>query len=123
MEVGRTNLGGLQWQGRSAMAASIRRLQSRRFLVTRALSKVSKHGVHGQKVLGDSFPSTIETAIRSAAVHIAILSKGYAESPWCLEELDLMLRSKAKIIPLFYGVKPSDLRYIERGVYGKAFTD
>ncbi|GLJ33639.1 hypothetical protein SUGI_0676280 [Cryptomeria japonica] len=76
-----------------------------------------------EKVLGDSFPSTIETAIRSAAVHIAIFSKGYAESPWCLEELDLMLRSKAKIIPLFYGVKPSDLRYIEKGVYGKAFAD
>ncbi|GLJ33647.1 hypothetical protein SUGI_0676480 [Cryptomeria japonica] len=37
-----------------------------------------------EKELGDSFPSTIETAIRSAVVHIAIFSKGYAESAWCL---------------------------------------
>ncbi|GLJ33648.1 hypothetical protein SUGI_0676500 [Cryptomeria japonica] len=76
-----------------------------------------------EKVLGDSFPSTIETAIHSAAVHIAIFSKGYAESPWCLTELVLMLQSKAKIIPVFYGVAPSALRHIEKGVYAKAFIE
>ncbi|GLJ33646.1 hypothetical protein SUGI_0676470 [Cryptomeria japonica] len=54
-----------------------------------------------EKELGDPFPSTIERAINSAAVHIAIFSKGYAESPWCLAELALMLRSKVKIIPVF----------------------
>ncbi|XP_059076884.1 probable 2' cyclic ADP-D-ribose synthase BdTIR [Cryptomeria japonica] len=37
-----------------------------------------------EKELGDSFISTIETAIRSASVQIAIFSRGYAESPWCL---------------------------------------
>ncbi|XP_057837009.2 disease resistance protein Roq1-like isoform X3 [Cryptomeria japonica] len=76
-----------------------------------------------EKVLGDSFPSTIQTAIHSAAVHIAIFSKGYAESAWCLAELVLMLRSRAKTIPVFYRVKPSGLRYIEKGVYGKAFAE
>ncbi|GLJ34572.1 hypothetical protein SUGI_0695370 [Cryptomeria japonica] len=40
--------------------------------------------------LGQSFPSAIETAINSVLVHIAIISKRYAESPWCLEELVLM---------------------------------
>ncbi|KAH9288926.1 hypothetical protein KI387_033043 [Taxus chinensis] len=73
--------------------------------------------------LGDSFPSTIETAIRSAAVHIAIFSKKYAESPWCLAELVLMLQSQAKIIPVFYDVHPRELRHIEKGVYAEAFTD
>ncbi|KAH9288821.1 hypothetical protein KI387_032938, partial [Taxus chinensis] len=43
-----------------------------------------------EKELGDSFPSTIQTAIRSAAVHVAIFSKNYAHSPWCLAELVLM---------------------------------
>ncbi|GLJ07540.1 hypothetical protein SUGI_0069340 [Cryptomeria japonica] len=33
--------------------------------------------------LGDYFPSAIKNAISSAAVHIAILSLQYAESPWC----------------------------------------
>ncbi|GLJ06486.1 hypothetical protein SUGI_0040280 [Cryptomeria japonica] len=74
-----------------------------------------------EKELGDSFPSTIQTAIHSASVHVAIFSKGYADSAWCLAELVLMLESQAKIIPLFYEVKPCDLRHIEKGVYADAF--
>ncbi|XP_059064113.1 disease resistance protein RML1B-like [Cryptomeria japonica] len=75
-----------------------------------------------EKELGNSFPSIIETAICSAKVHIAIFSKTYAESPWCLAELVLMLKSTAKITPLFYQVKPFDLRYIEGGAYAEAFN-
>ncbi|GLJ57081.1 hypothetical protein SUGI_1293520 [Cryptomeria japonica] len=74
-----------------------------------------------EKDLGSSFPSMIETAIRSAKVHVAIFSPRYAESAWCLAELVLMLQSTAKIIPVFYGVKPSDLRHIEKGAYADAF--
>lgn len=76
-----------------------------------------------EKELGDSFPSTIENAIHSASAHIAIFSNRYAESSWCLAELVLMLQSSAKIIPLFYGVEPSDLRFVEKGKYAKAFTE
>ncbi|XP_057846636.1 disease resistance protein Roq1 isoform X2 [Cryptomeria japonica] len=76
-----------------------------------------------EKEFGDSFISAIETAICSASVHVAIFSKGYAESPWCLAELVLMLHSHAKIIPVFYGVKPWELRHIEKGVYASAFSD
>ncbi|GLJ33362.1 hypothetical protein SUGI_0671170 [Cryptomeria japonica] len=75
-----------------------------------------------EKELGNSFPSIIEIAICSAKVHIAIFSKTYAESPWCLAELVLMLKSTAKITPLFYQVKPFDLRYIEGGAYAEAFN-
>ncbi|GLJ06501.1 hypothetical protein SUGI_0040490 [Cryptomeria japonica] len=74
-----------------------------------------------EKQLGDSFPFAINTAIRFSFVHVAIFSKGYADSPWCLTELVLILESQAKIIPVFYGVKPSDLRHIEKGVYADAF--
>ncbi|GLJ33322.1 hypothetical protein SUGI_0670360 [Cryptomeria japonica] len=76
-----------------------------------------------EKELGNSFPSTIETAIRSAKVHIAIFSQRYAESPWCLAELVLMLESKAKIIPVFCEVEPWELRHIERGRYADAFIN
>lgn len=76
-----------------------------------------------EKERGVPFISTIETAIRSASVHIAIFSKTYAESDWCLRELVLMLQTNAKIIPVFYQVEPWELRHIEKGVYGKAFTD
>ncbi|XP_057846543.2 disease resistance protein Roq1 isoform X2 [Cryptomeria japonica] len=74
-----------------------------------------------EKELGNSFPSIIETAIRSAKVHIAIFSRRYAESSWCLDELVLMLESTAKIIPVFYEVEPWELRHIEKGVYAEAF--
>ncbi|GLJ57083.1 hypothetical protein SUGI_1293690 [Cryptomeria japonica] len=76
-----------------------------------------------EKELENSFPSNVETAIRSAKVHIAIFSPRYAESPWCLAELLLMLESKAKIIPVYYKVKPSDLRYIQSGHYHDAFFE
>lgn len=76
----------------------------------------------GEKELGESFPSTIQTAIKSAKVHIAIFSKRYAESAWCLAELVLMSQTKAKIIPVFYQVQPWELRFIEKGEYGKAFS-
>ncbi|XP_057827337.2 disease resistance protein Roq1-like [Cryptomeria japonica] len=66
--------------------------------------------------LGDYFPSAIKNAIFSARVHIAILSPRYAESAWCLAELALMFQTKARIIPLFYHVQPSDFRYIKYGV-------
>ncbi|GLJ33699.1 hypothetical protein SUGI_0677400 [Cryptomeria japonica] len=75
-----------------------------------------------EKELGTSFASIIDTAIRSAKVHIAIFSKRYAESPWCLDELVLMLESTAKIIPVFYEVEPWELRRIEKGVYADAFS-
>ncbi|XP_057866212.1 disease resistance protein Roq1-like [Cryptomeria japonica] len=71
--------------------------------------------------LGDYFPSAIKNVISSAAVHIAILSPQYAESPWCLAELALMFQTKARIIPLFYHVQPSDFRYIKNGV-AEAFS-
>ncbi|GLJ33349.1 hypothetical protein SUGI_0670890 [Cryptomeria japonica] len=74
-----------------------------------------------EKEVGNLFGSTIETAILSAKVHIAIFSPRYAESPWCLDELVLMLQSEAKIIPVFYQVEPRELRRIETGVYADAF--
>ncbi|KAH9288565.1 hypothetical protein KI387_032682 [Taxus chinensis] len=72
--------------------------------------------------LGDSIPSTIRDAICSSSVQIAIFSKRYAESAWCLAELVLMLETKAKFIPVFYGVQPWELRHIENGVYAEAFS-
>ncbi|GLJ33131.1 hypothetical protein SUGI_0666830 [Cryptomeria japonica] len=63
---------------------------------------------------GDSITSAIENAIRSSVVQIAIFSKRYAESKWCLEELVLMLQqTDALFIPVFYDVEPWELRHIE----------
>eukprot|EP01018_Ginkgo_biloba_P025106 Gb_32215 [translate_table: standard] len=73
--------------------------------------------------VGDCLPLTIQHALKTACVHIAIFSQRYAESAWCLAELCLMLESGRKILPIFYDVKPSDLRSVVKdGVYARAFN-
>jgi hypothetical protein len=75
---------------------------------------------------GDELTPQIKGAIRDASVQIAIFSLNYCESPWCLNELLLMLESKEErgstIIPVFYGVKPSEPRWTQgdNGVYARA---
>jgi hypothetical protein len=73
---------------------------------------------------GENLTSQIEGAIATASVHVAIFSTRYAESKWCLDELLLMLKSGATIIPVFYHVKPSELRWTrgegKSGVYAEA---
>lgn len=70
---------------------------------------------------GFDFELAIETAIQTSSVHIAIFSERYAESKWCLHELDLIIKSKRKLIPIFCDVDPAALRRIEKGCYQKAF--
>lgn len=71
---------------------------------------------------GEDRTSQIEGAIRTASLHIAIFSPRYAESSWCLNEIVLMLESGSIIIPVYYHVKPSDLRWTSHrnGVYAEA---
>ncbi|GLJ35495.1 hypothetical protein SUGI_0713770 [Cryptomeria japonica] len=75
--------------------------------------------------LGDFFPAALEEAMRSASIHIAIFSPGYAQSSWCLAELSFMLKSGAPIIPVFFHVQPTDLRWVAqgKGKYVNAFLD
>ncbi|GLJ38482.1 hypothetical protein SUGI_0784160 [Cryptomeria japonica] len=73
---------------------------------------------------GDFLPTTLQSAMHSASIHIAIFSENYAKSPWCLAELSFMLTTGAKIVPVFYHVEPTDLRYVEqgKGIYVDAFV-
>jgi len=64
---------------------------------------------------GENTTPQIEGAIRTASVHVAIFSLGYAESSWCLKELVQMLESGSTIIPVFYKVEPSDLLWTRAG--------
>lgn len=66
----------------------------------------------------------IEAAIRTAYVQIAIFSPRYAESRWCLDELVFMCESGATIVPIFYNVKPSELRSKDKyALYVEALTN
>lgn len=62
---------------------------------------------------GDSLDPTLFEAIEDSAASIAIISPNYASSRWCLEELTKICECSAEyrlILPVFYGVDPSDVR-------------
>ncbi|KAK3433561.1 hypothetical protein EUGRSUZ_D01447 [Eucalyptus grandis] len=84
----------------------------------------------GIRVLKDDHPYLIGThrtygidnSIRDCKISIPILSVNFASSGWCLDELAEMVDCKRqkgqKILPIFYKVKPSDVRNIS-GSFGE----
>ncbi|GLJ08061.1 hypothetical protein SUGI_0080630 [Cryptomeria japonica] len=73
---------------------------------------------------GQYIPQAITCAIRSASVHVVILSPNYADSEWCLDELFLIVQTGAPIIPVFWQIRPSEVRMEDKnGVYAKAFRE
>lgn len=75
---------------------------------------------------GHEITPQLKCAIKNASVNIAIFSTGYADSTWCMKELDLMLGSEADIIPVYYGVEASDLRETSKDserVYARALSN
>ncbi|XP_030518044.2 disease resistance protein RPV1-like [Rhodamnia argentea] len=72
--------------------------------------------------IGEEIGPELLGAIEQSKISIPIFSEGYASSKWCLNELAHMVgcRRKGQIItPLFYHVKPSEVRYLTSG-YGEA---
>ena len=64
---------------------------------------------------GKEISSELLEAIESSRFSIVILSKNYASSTWCLEELAKIVESdmdteKSNIFPVFYQVEPSEVR-------------
>ena len=63
---------------------------------------------------GKEISSELLESIESSRFSIIILSKNYASSKWCLEELAKIVECKdlkvPKVFPVFYKVDPSDIR-------------
>ena len=71
---------------------------------------------------GDDIGPTLLEAIEDSAAAIIVLSRNYANSRWCLQELTKICESRRKLIlPLFYKVDPSDVRR-QTGPFEKDFT-
>ncbi|KAG0607563.1 hypothetical protein M758_8G038700 [Ceratodon purpureus] len=70
---------------------------------------------------GDPAFTSIDAALKVAKVHVAVVSKGYAESKYCLSELVDMLKSGKPVIPVYYEVEPAQLRWVENGPFAEAF--
>ncbi|XP_041001702.1 TIR-only protein-like [Juglans microcarpa x Juglans regia] len=59
---------------------------------------------------GDKLYEKIDTAIRDCKVGVVVLSPRYCESLYCLHELALSTECQKRVIPIFYNVKPAQLR-------------
>lgn len=92
-------------------------------LYRRLLSYEVQTFLHNEELQnGQEIAFHVKDAIRTASVCVAIFSRGYAQSVYCLNELLEMLDSKAQIIPVFYGViRSNDL--LVTGVYGQALSN
>lgn len=60
---------------------------------------------------GDQISPSLLAAIEDSAMAIAVISPNYADSHWCLEELAKICECRKLILPVFYGVEPSDVRH------------
>nr|XP_043611788.1 disease resistance protein RPV1-like [Erigeron canadensis] len=75
---------------------------------------------------GLSLKPELESAIKASKASIIVLSKNYAISTWCLEELVLILDQHRLFdhiaIPIFYYVDPSDVRK-QQNTFGDAMAE
>ncbi|XP_039164576.1 disease resistance protein RPV1-like isoform X2 [Eucalyptus grandis] len=73
---------------------------------------------------GENVPDALVQSIKQSKISIPILSQDYANSKSCLMELAQMVECQEEggqlIVPIFYDVKPADLKY-RRGRVGEAF--
>ncbi|XP_076941048.1 disease resistance protein RML1B-like [Bidens hawaiensis] len=72
---------------------------------------------------GQKLKPELESAIKSSYSSIIVLSKNYASSTWCLDELVLILEQRRNFnqifIPIFYYIEPTDVRKLQ-GSFGDA---
>ncbi|CAK8543032.1 unnamed protein product [Lathyrus sativus] len=74
---------------------------------------------------GDQISFSILKAIGQSRIHIVVLSSNYANSRWCMLELEHIMDVRSNsvvVIPVFYEVDPSEVRH-QAGKFGEGFKN
>lgn len=73
---------------------------------------------------GDNISTSLSRSIEQSQIYIIVFSQNYANSRWCLGELESIMkcrRTTGKVVfPVFYDVDPYEVRH-QAGEFGIAF--
>ncbi|XP_028119134.1 TMV resistance protein N-like [Camellia sinensis] len=107
---------------------SFRGEDTRDNFVSHLYAALAQKGIHTFKddeklERGKSISPELQKAIQESRFSIVVLSKNYASSRWCLDELvEILECSNTTVYPIFYHVNPSDVRR-QRGSFGGGFEE
>ncbi|CAN7081412.1 unnamed protein product [Brassica oleracea var. botrytis] len=106
--------------------ASVGKVSAKTFLVTlkRSLRETITFFNDNGIERGESIAPELIRGIRGSNIAIVLLSRNYASSKWCLEELVEIMKCREElgqtVIAIFYTVDPSDVKKLT-GDFGKVF--
>nr|WIL60018.1 nodulation protein [Melilotus officinalis] len=75
---------------------------------------------------GDHISTSLSNAIEQSQISLIVFSKNYANSRWCLDELEKIMKFHRtigqKVVPVFYHLDPSEVRQ-QTGEFGISFQN
>ncbi|EEF38920.1 disease resistance protein RPV1 [Ricinus communis] len=83
-----------------------------------------KTSIDNNLTRGEEIEPSLMKVIEESEISVVIFSKGYASSPWCLDELVKILECREtmqhRVLSVFYYVDPSDVEE-QTGDFGDVF--
>ena len=105
---------------------SFRGEDTRRGFVSHLYKALDQHGIRtfidNNLTRGENISDELLKTIENSSASIIVLSKNYASSGWCLDELTKIMECSKKVLPVFYQVDPSEVRK-QIGDFGNELTE